>query len=112
MPKTDPPGTVTIHQLDAKGACWREFDHHPATEDARQALYARIERGYLMTRTMVTRDGEYEFGTHGDHPDPPASPGRPQGTPRVAPSAAGTVTAGDDRPVIAEVPDAHAWSTR
>lgn len=75
-----PVGTVTIHQLDAHGACWREFDHHPVTEAAREALYARIERGYRMASTMVTRDGEYEFGAHGTHPDPPTAQAGPQGT--------------------------------
>ncbi len=60
-------GAVVVHQLDPSGICWREFTHYPRADRAADALYERIARGYLMTSTMVTRDGMRQLGAVGTH---------------------------------------------
>jgi hypothetical protein len=82
--RSRPVGTITIHQLDDGGVCWREFDHHPRTDRQRNDLYDRIERGYRMAATMVTLDGEHQLGAHGTHTAAPANRTSPRWTPQRA----------------------------
>lgn len=92
-----PVGKVTIHQLTGAGVCWREFHHHPGTEAEREALYARIERGYRMAATMVTLDGQHQLGAHGTH-----AAAAPVASPRDITTATPTTqqrcTGGDNQP--------------
>ncbi|GGM22818.1 hypothetical protein ACFFX1_10895 [Dactylosporangium sucinum] len=71
-PRPLPAGTVTVHQLTGDGVCWREFHHHPRNDAEAEQLYERIERGFRMATTMVTRDGAHQLGAHGTHPATPA----------------------------------------
>lgn len=64
---------LIIHQLDARGLCWREFQHWKHEYELEPYLVA-VERAYNMAHTGVTDpEGVLITGVQPHHELPPGA---------------------------------------